>query len=279
MQNFQGLTAFVTGAASGIGLSLARALLAEGANVMLADIETEALKHAVASLEAADRAAACGQVDSLICDVANADAVGDAAQRTIARFGNVHVLCNNAGVGTGGPLEEVTTESWQWIIGVNLMGVVHGLQAFIPHMKKHGEEAHIVNTASVAGMLCLPHMGPYCATKFAVVAMTETLAAELAGSNIGVSVLCPMWVRTRIHESDRNRPASLRGTRPVNVDPARRSEIAQVIADGLDPDAVAATVLSGIRSRRLHIFTHRENEAILSERFDSILAAFAGMPK
>ncbi len=272
MQDFQDRTAFVTGAASGIGLSLARAFLAEGANVMLADIETEALERAVAGLEGTG-----GQVDNLICDVADADAVQDAAQRTIARFGNVHVLCNNAGVGAGGPIEEVTAESWQWIIGVNLMGVVHGLQAFMPHMKAHGEAAHIVNTASIAGMLCLPNMGPYCATKFAVVAMTETLAAELAESNIGASVLCPMWVRTRIHESDRNRPAALRGTQAMKVDPARRSEIAQIIAAGLDPDAVAATVLSGVRANRLHIFTHPENEAMLSERFNGILAAFTSV--
>lgn len=272
MQDFQGRTAFVTGAASGIGLSLARAFLAAGANVMLADIEAAALDEAVASLEGTG-----GQFDSLICDVSDAAAVGDAAQRTIARFGNVHVLCNNAGVGTGGPLEEVTAESWQWIIGVNLMGVAHGLQAFLPHMKAHGEASHIVNTASIAGMITLPHMGPYCATKFAVVAMTEVLAGELADSNIGVSVLCPMWVRTRIHESDRNRPKDLRGEQPVKVDPARRAEIAQVIADGMDPDAVAATVLSGIRAGRLHIFTHPETKAMAGERFNGILAAFDGV--
>ena len=272
MQNFQGRTAFVTGAASGIGLSLARAFLDEGANVMLADIEAEAREGAVSNLEVAG-----GRLDSLICDVADAAAVRDAARRTIERFGNVHVLCNNAGVGAGGPFEEVTAESWQWIIGVNLMGVVHGLQAFVPHMKGHGEAAHIVNTASIAGMLCLPHMGPYCATKFAVVAMTETLAAELTESNIGASVLCPMWVRTRIHESDRNRPDALRGAQPPNVDAARRSEMAQAIADGMDPDVVAATVLSGICAKRLHIFTHPETEAMVRERFDGILAAFDGV--
>lgn len=269
MQDFTGRTAFVTGAASGIGLSLARAFLAEGANVMLADIETEALEGAVANLEGAG-----GQLDSLICDVADAAAVQEAARHTIERFGNVHILCNNAGIGTGGPLEEVTAESWQWIIGVNLMGVAHGLQAFVPHMKAHGEAAHIVNTASIAGMLCLPHMGPYCATKFAVVAMTEVLAGELAESNIGASVLCPMWVRTRMHESDRNRPDALRGAQAPNVDTARRAEVAQLVADGMDPDAVAATVLSGIRAKRLHIFTHPETEAMVGERFGGILAAF-----
>jgi NAD(P)-dependent dehydrogenase (short-subunit alcohol dehydrogenase family) len=272
LQDFTGRTAFITGAASGIGLSMARAFLAEGANVMLADIETAALDEAVANLKGAG-----GQVDSLICDVADAGAVQDAAQRTIERFGNVHILCNNAGVGTGGPLEEVTAASWQWIIGVNLMGVAHGLQAFVPHMKAHGEAAHIVNTASIAGMLCLPNMGPYCATKFAVVAMTEVLAAELVESNIGASVLCPLWVRTRIHESDRNRPAALSGAQAPTINPARRAEIAQVIADGMDPDEVAAIVLSGIRAKRLHIFTHPETEDMVGERFGGIMAAFDGV--
>ncbi|MDP7548466.1 MAG: SDR family NAD(P)-dependent oxidoreductase, partial [Alphaproteobacteria bacterium] len=120
----------------------------------------------------------------------------------------------------------------------------------------------------------LPHMGPYCATKFAVVAMTEVLAGELAESNIGASVLCPMWVRTRMHESDRNRPDALRGAQAPNVDTARRAEVAQLVADGMDPDAVAATVLSGIRAKRLHIFTHPETEAMVGERFGGILAAF-----
>lgn len=272
MQDFQGRTAFVTGAASGIGRSLARAFLAEGANVMLADVEAQALEAAVADLRDGD-----GRIDSLICDVSDAAAVKDAARRTIDRFGNVHVLCNNAGVGTGGPLEEVTEASWQWIIGVNLMGVAHGLQAFVPHMKEHGEASHIVNTASIAGMLCLPNMGPYCATKFAVVAMTEVLAGELADSNIGASVLCPMWVRTRIHESERNRPKALRDAQPRNIDPARRAEISQVIAEGMDPDVVAGIVLSGIRAKRLHIFTHPENQAMVAERFEGILAAFDGL--
>ncbi len=272
MQDFQGRTAFVTGAASGIGRGLVRALLDQGANVMLADVEEEALKTTMAELASADN-----RIDSVVCDVADAAAVQAAAQRTFDRFGNVHVVCNNAGIGAGGMIEDVKPETWQWIIGVNLMGVVHGIQAFLPHMKAHGEASHIVNTASIAGMLTMPGMGPYCATKFAVVAMTEVLASELAGSSIGASVLCPLWVSTRIFESDRNRPSDLRSAVPEKFDPHRRAEVTELIKNGMDPAEVAARVLDGIRANRVHIFTHRETEAMTKGRFDGIMDAFGAI--
>ncbi|MBT3534361.1 MAG: SDR family NAD(P)-dependent oxidoreductase [Rhodospirillaceae bacterium] len=269
MQDFQGRTAFVTGAASGIGLGMARALLDQGANVMLADVEADALAATMSNLASADN-----RIDSVVCDVADAGAVSEAAQRTFDRFGNVHVVCNNAGIGAGGMLEDVKPETWQWVIGVNLMGVLHGIQAFLPHMKAHGEPSHVVNTASIAGMITAPGMGPYCATKFAVVAMTEVLALELEGSAIGASVLCPMWVRTRIQESDRNRPEALRNPVPEKFDPARREEMAQAIENGMDPAEVADRVLDAIRANRVHIFTHPETRALTQDRFDGIMGAF-----
>ncbi len=272
MQDFQGRTAFVTGAASGIGLGMVRALLDEGANVMLADVEEEALATTMEVLASADN-----RIDSVVCDVSDAAAVKAAAQRTIDRFGNVHVVCNNAGIGAGGMIDDVKPESWEWIIGVNLMGVVHGIQAFLPHMKAHGEDGHIVNTASIAGMFTLPGMGPYCATKFAVVAMTEVLAAELEGSAIGASVLCPFWVKTRITESDRNRPDALRPETPEQTDPERRANIAQLVENGMDPREVGDMVLDGIRANRVHIFTHPETEAMTKARFDGIMADFAAV--
>ena len=190
MKNFAGKTAFVTGGASGIGYSMAEAFLREGMNVMLADIEEEALTKAAGSLSETN-----GQVRTLICDVAVRDAVNEAAERTISEFGNVHIVCNNAGVGAGGPMGEIEPADWDWTIAVDQWGVVYGIEAFLPHMKAHGEEGHIVNTASMAGMIGIPNMSPYCAAKFAVVAMSESLHAELAETNIGVSVLCPGFTR------------------------------------------------------------------------------------
>jgi NAD(P)-dependent dehydrogenase (short-subunit alcohol dehydrogenase family) len=187
------------------------------------------------------------------------------------------ILGNNAGIGAGGMMDDVKVETWQWIIGVNLMGVVHGIQAFLPHMKAHGEPGHVVNTASIAGMLAMSGMGPYCATKFAVVAMTEVLAAELAGTAIGASVLCPFWVRTNIHNSARNRPDDLRSAVPEQIDPERRAEIAKVIENGMAPSDVAAMVLDAVRANRVHIFTHPETEALVEARFDGIRADFAAV--
>src|ERR1700686_1926984 len=201
MRDFAGKTAFVTGGASGIGLALGRAFAQAGMKVMLADIETDALTAAVNSLHEFGPA-----IRGVICDVADPISVEQAARASFEAFGNVHVVCNNAGVAAGGGIDNISLDNWRWVIDVNLMGVLHGIRAFLPHIRAHGEGGHIVNTASMAGMINGMGFSPYSATKYAGVSMSEGLAAQLAPFGIGVSVLCPHFVRTGIADSGRNRP-------------------------------------------------------------------------
>jgi NAD(P)-dependent dehydrogenase (short-subunit alcohol dehydrogenase family) len=264
IRDFQGKAAFVTGAASGIGLAIARALATTDTKVMLADIEENALYAALADLK--DSGA---DVRAVVCDVSDRASVQRAAEQTFAAFGRIHFLCNNAGVGIGGQFEAITPNDWEWVIGVNLMGVVHGVQAFLPHIKAHGEDAHIVNTASLAGIVCPPGTAPYNASKFGIVALSETLAAELAGTPIGVSVLCTSFVRTRIATSSRNRPPRFGG--PVNQANAQLEALVQA---GLNPEAVARRVMAAVHNNDLYIFTDPEYRRTVEERFGQILAAF-----
>ena len=270
MRGFAGKGAFVTGGASGIGFALGRAFAAEGMKVMLADIEQAALDKSVAALRETG-----AEVRGLVCDVADRASVERAAVETVAAFGKVHVLCNNAGIGTGGPMELISPGDWEWTIGVNLMGVIHGIAAFLPHIKTHGEGGHVVNTASMAGMVSSPLMGPYNATKFAVVSLSETLAAELAGSSIGVSVLCPGWVDTRINESARNRPSRF-GPSPQPLPAARErmAQVAELLRQGMKPDELAARVMAAIRDNDLYVFTHTAMRGAVEDRFRRILAAY-----
>ncbi len=271
MRELQGKTAVVTGGASGIGLALGRAFAAAGMKVMLADIEAAPLAEAVRGL-----AATGASTKGVVCDVADRVAVERAAAETIAAFGKVHILCNNAGVSAwGGPVERIPPGDWDWVIGVNLMGVIHGIAAFLPHIKAQGEGGHIVNTASMAGMVSPPRMSPYNVTKFAVVTLSETLAAELADSGIGVSVLCPGWVQTRINESARNRPPRLGPMRtPTPEALARREQLADLLRAGMSVDEVAARVMAAIRDDDLYVFTHPEMRGVLEDRFRRILAAY-----
>jgi NAD(P)-dependent dehydrogenase (short-subunit alcohol dehydrogenase family) len=271
MHELAGRTAFVTGGASGIGLALGRAFAEAGMKVMLADIEAEALERAVNSL-----AEFGPSVRGTICDVADPVSVEDAAGATFDAFGTVHILCNNAGVAAGGGIDAISLDSWRWVIDVNLMGVVHGIASFLPHIRKHGEGGHIVNTASMAGMNGGLGFSPYSATKFAVVSMSEGLALRLKPLGIGVSVLCPSFVRTRIGESGRNRPPRY-GPTPA-LDPespaaAMVAEIARQLEAGIDPAEVAARVLAAIREDRLYVFTHPGMRAEVEGRFAAILAA------
>jgi NAD(P)-dependent dehydrogenase (short-subunit alcohol dehydrogenase family) len=263
----------VTGGASGIGLALGRALAQAGMNVMLADIEAAALTEAVDSLRDVGP-----DTRGVICDVADSASVGRAAQASYDAFGHVHVLCNNAGVAGGSGIDAISLDSWRWVIDVNLMGVVHGIQTFLPHIRAHGEGGHIVNTASMAGMNSGLGFSPYSASKFAVVNMSEGLAKQLKPLGIGVTVLCPGFVRTRIWHSGRNRP---RRYGPAHMpDPATPADaLAALLAErgqsGLDPTDVAAQVLAAIKQDELYVFTHHSKEwrEELQARFDAILAA------
>jgi NAD(P)-dependent dehydrogenase (short-subunit alcohol dehydrogenase family) len=266
MTDFAGKTAFVTGAASGIGLALARAFAEAGSNIILADIEHDALHQAV------DELARIGpEIHGVVCDVAEPASVHRAARQAISTFGKIHILCNNAGVGGGSGIDSISLDTWRWVLDVNLMGVVHGVAALLPHMRSHGEGGHIVNTASMAGMLS-GRLGfsPYTASKYAVVAMSEGLAAELKPLGIGVTVLCPGFVRTRIAEAGRSRPARY-GAHMVS---AHSSAVAELVRGGMEPRAVADRVLRAMQDQELYVFTHRDYRQAVEERFGGILAAF-----
>ena len=275
MREFAGKTAFVTGGAAGIGLALGRAFAQSGMKVMLADIEADALLAAVKSLQEISP-----DIGGTICDVADAASFERAAQASFDAFGRVHVVCNNAGVAAGGGIDHISLDNWRWVIDVNLMGVLHGIKSFLPHIRAHGEGGHIVNTASMAGMQGGLGFSPYGASKFAVVSMSEGLSLQLKPHGIGVSVLCPSYVRTRIGASGRNRPERYGQSQPL--DPASPSaamvaEIARNIDAGLEPDAVAARVLAAIRDDELYIFTHPGMRAEVEARFAAILAAMDGV--
>jgi len=272
MRELAGKTAFVTGGASGIGFALGRAFAEVGMKVMLADIETDALAAAVKSLHNVGPG-----VRGIHCDVTNAASVERAARASFGAFGNVHVVCNNAGVAAGGGIEDIALDSWRWVLDVNLMGVVHGIREFLPHMRAHGEGGHIVNTASMAGMQSGLGFSPYTASKFAVVGMSEGLAPQLAPFGIGVSVLCPGFVRTRIGESGRNRPEQYGATQtpdPGTPTAALVTMIDELIRNGIDPSDVAARVIAAIRANEFYVFTHPDMRSEVEGRFAAITAAF-----
>jgi NAD(P)-dependent dehydrogenase (short-subunit alcohol dehydrogenase family) len=271
MRDLAGKTAFVTGGASGIGFALGRALAAAGMKVMLADIESEALATAAKTLNELGH-----DVRSVLCDVADAASVERAARAAFDEFGKVHVVCNNAGVGGGGGIDDVSLETWRWVLDVNLMGVLYGIRAFLPHMRAHGEGGHIVNTASMAGLQSGLGFSPYATSKYAVVAMSEGLAMELAPFGIGVSVVCPGFVRTRIWESARNRQArygSAVPPDPASADGKLLADLAERGRSGLDPDDVAAKAVAAIRANELYVFTHPEMRDEVDARFAAITAA------
>lgn len=271
MRDFNGKAAFITGGASGIGFAVGRAFAEAGCRVMLADVEEAALAEAVRGLQGVGP-----EIRGVVCDVADPLAVERAAENAVSAFGKIHILCNNAGVAGGSGIDDVPLASWRWVLDVNLMGVVHGVHALLPHIRAHGEGGHIVNTASMAGMLAAG-MGfsPYSASKFAVVAMSEGLAAELQPLGIGVTVLCPGFVRTRIAEAGRNRPARY----GPHVGSALGARITELVHTGIDPRIVAAHVLDAVRNDELYAFTHPEMRRFLAERFSTILAAYDKLPE
>jgi len=267
LQDFQDKGAFVTGAASGLGFALARALGRARMKVMLADIDVDALENAVAELKK-DQISVRG----VECDVSDRVSVQRAAAETVSAFGKVHVVCSNAAVFSGGALERITPGDWDWVLGVNLMGFGYVVQAFLPHIKAHEQGGHIVATASLTAMLSMPGIGPYNATKAGILALSQTLAAELSGSSIGVSVVCPGIMRTRIAESARNRPK--RFGEPTAGSQGAMNTFASLVSSGMDPDEVAGKVMQGIKKNQLYIFTHPEWRSALEEYFQGILAAY-----
>jgi NAD(P)-dependent dehydrogenase (short-subunit alcohol dehydrogenase family) len=271
MRELAGKTAFVTGGASGIGLALGRAFAQAGMKVMLADIEADALTAAVEDLRHS-----APDIRGVVCDVADPASVERAAQASYQAFGNVHVVCNNAGVAAAGGIDNISLDNWRWVLDVNLMGVLHGIRSFLPHIRAHGEGGHIVNTASMAGINGGLGFSPYVASKYAVVGMSEGLATQLKPLGIGVTVLCPGFVRTRIGESGRNRPERYGATQtPDPASPAGLliAHIAQRLQSGLDPLVIAARVLAAIREDELYVFTHPEMRGEVEERFAAVMAA------
>jgi NAD(P)-dependent dehydrogenase (short-subunit alcohol dehydrogenase family) len=258
-----GKTAFVTGAASGIGRGLALRFAAEGMKVVLADVEENALATAEGEIEATG-----AEVLGVICDVSNRSSVEDAAQQAFKRFGSVHVVCNNAGVSTFANLVDTTAGDWDWTIGVNLMGVVHGIQAFVPHMLAHGEGGHVVNTASIGGLMPLRGCGVYAATKYAVVGISEVLNLEVGPQGIGVSVLCPAFVDTRLHDSIRNRPSGSEVTTEIP------DFVKTALAGGSTPAEMAEQVVDGIRKNKLHILPHANTRRPIEARMNKVMEAF-----
>jgi NAD(P)-dependent dehydrogenase (short-subunit alcohol dehydrogenase family) len=273
LRDLKGKTAFVTGGASGFGLEFAKLFLKEGMNVALADIEEAALAKALDSLKA-DK----NRLRGFVCDTADRVSLKAAADGAVAVFGRVHLVCNNAGVGgRPGGIEELPERQWDWVLGVNLMGVVHGIAIFLPHMREHGEGGHFLNTASMAGMLGQPHNGPYSASKAAVVGISETLFYELRGTNIGVSILCPGFAQTGIAHSERNAPADLANEANAPLSEAAGAHAAQLrefVATGIAPAEVAARALQGIVDDDLYIFTHPDMRPMLQKRLVRINAAY-----
>ena len=268
LASLDGRVAVVTGGASGIGRALALALAREGANVAVADLDEGGMAETVAGVSDLGRHALAVRTD-----VADRGAVGALADRVVARFGAVDVLCNNAGVVVHGGLEHATHQDWTWVIGVNLWGVIHGLEAFLPRMIARGEGGHVVNTASMAGLIASQGLGVYNTTKYAVVGLSETLAKDLRPYGIGVSVLCPMGVATRIRDAARSRPDHL-----ANPSGTASGEAVTLIGRTLSPETVAAQTVAAIRSGALYVITHEEAIEPIRRRFARIEAGFARRP-
>ncbi len=272
MQDLDGKVALVTGAASGIGLGIATALAQAGVKVMLCDIEAAALDTAVAGLQATN-----ADVAGVVADVSLKAQLQAAAEATLERFGKVHILVSNAGVGGGAGYGQWTDASWDWTIGVNLMSVVWGFEIFGPLIERHGEGGQIVSTASMAGII--PGTNPaYNVTKYGVVAISELLRTQLAPRGIGVSVLCPGFIRTRIMESQRNVPARLAGSIEQGVPSATDDEIIKLaeaaIRHGIDPLYVGELVREGIENDWPYIFTDNQFEPMFDARVAAIKAGF-----
>ena len=272
MFKFEGRTAVISGGAEGIGLSIAKALGEQKMNIVLADIDEKNLLKSTAELESLGI-----PVLAALLDVADEMQWKSVAEKTVERFGKVHMVVNNAGVGgDSGPIENQETEGWQWALGVNLMGVVYGAKVMTPLIKDHGEGGWILNVASMAGMGGVPYSGAYTASKAAVVALSESWAAELKDKRIGVSVLCPAFVQTRIYDSERNRPDKYKSENyQIENESSFSKQTKQMVKDGIDVSIVGKRVVEAINHGELYIFTHPNYRQVNQQRFNGIDEAFA----
>jgi NAD(P)-dependent dehydrogenase (short-subunit alcohol dehydrogenase family) len=268
MKELKGKVAAVTGAASGLGRSMALAFATEGMDVALADVDEQGLLQA---REAMKRHGV--KATALRVDVSQAAEVEAFAERTVKELGAIHVVCNNAGVSPLGAVWENPLADWQWILGVNLWGVIHGVRAFTPRLIAQNE-GHIVNTASVAGLISPPGSGAYNVTKHAVVTLSESLYHDLRerGSDVGVSVLCPAYVPTRITESERNRPRELLVSEKSDQTLAREAMLRKAVASGkISADQVAQAVVAAVKEERFYILTHPRIKGAIRARMEDIL--------
>lgn len=263
LPDLSGKVAVVTGGASGIGKGIATQLIAEGAQVVIADIQRDAMEAAAAEIGAAG-------IPVDVSDPASVDALAGAV---LNRYGAVHVVCNNAGIGPLAPVADLTLDDWRWMLGVNLWGVIHGIHTFLPILKRNREGGHIVNTASMAGLVAGPRLGAYAAAKYGVVGLTEVLAAELAADNsrVGVSVLCPGTVHTNIGTSSRNRPADLpdAGFKDIDIELEDNPRYRWIY-----PADAGAVVVRAIKRGDLYALTHPDWYPMVAERHEAIAEAF-----
>ncbi len=278
MRDVAGKVAFITGGASGMGLAMARAFSAAGMKVAIADVEQQALDTLAEAFATSN-----AEVITLRVDVTDRDAMEQAAEDMERAFGKVHVVCNNAGVAVGGPVDEMTYADWDWVLGVNLNGVINGVQTFVNRIKAHGEGGHFINTASMAGHFAVPGLSVYNTSKFAVVGLSEAMRLDLAVHSIGVSVLCPGVVKTNIFNSGRNRPeafatasdsaaAVLTSGLPAGQ---RQRRIAELLANALDPSVVGEMVLHALQNDEFYIFTHPEIHQFTDARAEEMRESFA----
>ena len=272
MQDFNGKVAVITGGAEGIGRAIAERAAKAGMKLVLADIDGPRLEAALADFTGRG-------IDAigLRTDVSKAEQIDALAALAFERFGNVHLLVNNAGVGHNRPVWETTQADWDWVMGVNLYGVINGLRAFIPTMLAKGEPGHIVNTASMAGLTSQPGLAIYNASKHAVVTVSEGLHHDLTlrQSKLRVSVLCPAWVKTRIHLSDRNRPAGGDTALPSTLDPVATKvglAVMNAVENGIPVEQVANDVFDAIAAEQFYILTHPGHKAAIQVRMEDILA-------